>query len=148
MHSSNTHSWRINPVLPVAKLVGAVALAGLAWAFGRHDPVQWVLAGVVVLGLLGWALRDGIAPVRLAASPDGLTVLSGFAGRRHLAWSAIERIRVDRRERRGLRTELLEIDAGDSLHLFSIHDLGTPPQEVAALLEGLRSADRSAGQGH
>jgi hypothetical protein len=46
---------------------------------------------------------------------------------------------VDRRERRGLRTELLEIDAGESLHLFSVHDLGVPPEEVADALTALRT---------
>ena len=138
MHSSDSLAWRLNPVLPISKLVGAVALSGLAYAFGRHDPVQWVLAGVVVLGLVTWALRDVFAPVRLSASPDGVTVLTGLGRRRQLPWSAIEQIRVDRRERRGLRSELLEIDAGDSLHLFSIHDLGTPPEEVAESLALLR----------
>jgi hypothetical protein len=139
MLSSDALTWRVNPVLPVAKIVGAVALPTLAWAFGGDSPVRWALVGLVTLGLLGWALRDLIAPVRLAADPTGITVVAGFARRRHLAWTQIERVRVDRRERRGLRTELLEIDAGDSLHLFSLHDLGVPPDEVAAALTTLRT---------
>jgi hypothetical protein len=40
----------------------------------------------------------------------------------------------------GLRNELLEIDAGDSLHLFSGHDLGTDPAEVADALNALRAS--------
>jgi hypothetical protein len=139
MLSTDAHIWRVRPLIPAAKLIGAVALASLAWVFNPYNPVRWVLAGIVALGLLGWALRDLVAPVRLAADPTGVTVISGFARHRHLAWSQIERVRVDRRERRGLRSEFLEIDAGDSLHLFSNHDLGVPPGEVADTLTALRT---------
>jgi hypothetical protein len=139
MNSTDALAWRINPVLPAAKLIGAAALTSLAWAFGDGNPVRWVLAGVVVLGLVGWAVRDLVAPVRLAADPNGVTVIAGFARRRHLAWSQIERVRVDRRARRGLHTELLEIDTGESLHLFGLHDLGVPPEEVADALTALRT---------
>jgi hypothetical protein len=139
MHSTDALTWRINPVLPVSKLIGAVALVVLAGAFGGYNPVRWAMGGIVALGLIGWALRDFITPVRLAADPTGITVVAGLMGRRHLPWSQIERVRVDRRERRGLRTELLEIDAGESLHLFSVHDLGVPPEEVADALTALRT---------
>lgn len=139
MNSTDALSWRISPFLPVAKLVGAVGLVSLTYAFGRHDPVQWALAGVTALGLLGWAARDLVRPVRLAADPAGVTVISGIARRRHLPWTQIERIRVNRRERRGLRSELLEIDAGETVHLFGPHELGAAPDEVAASLESIRS---------
>jgi hypothetical protein len=135
--------WHIKPVLPVTKGLGAVAVIVLAAAFGRPDPVQWFLAAVAALGLAGWALRDLIAPVRLAADPDGVTVIVGYAGRRRLAWSQIERVRLDRRDRLGIRTELLEIDADDNLYLFSVHDLGAPPDEVLAELQAVRSPTRS-----
>jgi hypothetical protein len=141
MTSADAHTWRINPVLPAAKLIGAVALVSLAWAFGGPNPVQWVLVGVVAAGLAGWAVRDLIAPVRLAADTRGITVIAGYARRRHLPWAQIEHVRVDRREHRGLRSELLEIDAGDSLHLFGRHDLGAPPEDVAAALAALRTND-------
>jgi hypothetical protein len=131
--------WRVKPVLPIAKLLGAVALVVLVVAFGRDDPLQWFLAIVVAAGLAGWAARDLIAPVRLSADTSGITLVVGFARRRHVAWPQIERVRVDRRERLGLRSQLLEIDAGDSLHLFSVHDLGTDPEEVAGALNALRA---------
>jgi hypothetical protein len=126
--------------MPVAKLLGAVAIVALVFAVGRHDPVQWFLAVVVAIGLAGWALRDVVAPVRLAADADGVTVVVGFAGRRRLAWSEIERVRVDRRDRLGVRTELLEVDADDYLYLFGRYDLGAEPEEVLASLQALRSA--------
>jgi hypothetical protein len=138
MHPEIALAWRVNPALPVVKLIGSVALAAMAYAFGRHDPAQWGFAGVVVLGLAGWAVRDVVAPVRLSADSTGVTVLAGLVGRRHLPWAQIDHVRVDTRVRRGLRTELLEIDAGDSLHLFSKQDLGADPEDVAAALAAVR----------
>ncbi len=84
--------------------------------------------------MAGWALRDLVAPVRLAFDPTGVTVISGFAGRRRLDWASIEQIGLSTRPRLGLRTEIVEIDAGDSLHLFGRYDLDAPPDEVAAAL--------------
>jgi hypothetical protein len=131
--------WRVKPVLPITKLLGAMALVVLVVAFGRDDPVRWFVAIVSAAALIGWAARDLIAPVRLSADTSGVTLVVGFARRRHVAWPQIERVRVDRRERLGLRSELLEIDAGDSLHLFSVHELGAHPEEVAQALNALRA---------
>ena len=130
--------WRIKPVLPVTKLMGAVAVVVLAVAFAGRDPVRWALAAIVALALAGWALRDLIAPVRLAADADGVTVLTGFARRRRVPWDRIERVRVDRRTHRGLRSETLELDAGDAIYLFGAHELGALPEDVAAALHELR----------
>ncbi|WP_184539624.1 PH domain-containing protein [Micromonospora polyrhachis] len=128
-------TWRVRALLPVLKVVGAGGFAVLGALLAEGDPVRWGLAALAAAGLLGWALRDLVAPVRLGVDGAGITVITGFAGRRHLDWARIERIAVDTRPRRGLRTELLEIDAGDSLHLFGRHDLGTAPDEVAAILQ-------------
>jgi hypothetical protein len=131
--------WRVRPVLPVAKLLGSVALVVLVLAFGRDDPVQWFIALVLAAALAGWAARDLIVPVRLSADTSGITLVDGLIRRRHVAWPQVERIRVDRRERLGLRSALLEIDTGASLHLFSAHELGTDPAEVADALNALRA---------
>ncbi len=131
-------------MLPVTKGLGAVAVLVLAFAFGREDPVQWVMAAVVAAGLAGWAVRDLVAPVRLAADPEGITVVTGFAGRRRLVWAQIERVRLDRRDRLGITTEMLEVDADDALFLFSMHDLGADPHEVLEVLEKLRADQPSA----
>jgi len=131
--------WRIKPVLPVTKGMGAVAVVVLAVAFAGRDPVRWALALVVGAVLAIWAVRDLIAPVRLAADADGITVITGFARRRHLPWAQIERVRVDVSTRRGLRSELLELDAGESIFLFSAHELGALPEEVATALGDLRA---------
>ncbi|MEU5910692.1 PH domain-containing protein [Micromonospora sp. NPDC047527] len=135
---SPARQWRVPAKLPAAKIAGAVALVVLGLLFADGDPVRLVLACLAAAGVAGWAARDLIAPVRLAVDPAGLTVIHGFAGRRLLPWSAIEAITVDRRPRLGLTTEILEIDAGSSLHLFGRYDLDTTPEEVADVLRAAR----------
>jgi hypothetical protein len=135
-------SWRVPWKVPAAKLGAAAAVLAIGLLFADGDVVRLVLAAALAAGLTIWAARDLLAPVRLAADPAGVTLVAGFAGHRRLAWSQIERVRVDTRGRLGIRTETLEIDAGESLHLFSEYDLGAPPAEVASALELLREGDR------
>ena len=99
-----------------------------------------VIGFIVAAGLATYGLRDVLAPVRLAADADGVTVVSGFAGQRRLAWDDIERVRLDERSRYGGRRALLEIDEGESLHFFSRYDLGMPPTEALDLVLEVRGA--------
>jgi hypothetical protein len=131
--------WRVNSRLTGIKIAGAAGFLVAAVVFGS-DPVGVAIAVIAAAALGGYALRDLLAPVRLAADPTGVTVVSGFAGHRHLAWGEIERIRVHERRRFGARNQLLEIDTGDSLHLFSGYELSAPCADVAARLERLRVA--------
>ncbi|TNH21863.1 PH domain-containing protein [Micromonospora orduensis] len=133
-----SRAWRVPASLPAAKLAGAVLLVTLGLLFADGDPVRVAVAALAAAAVAGWAVRDLVAPVRLAVGPDGLTVIRGFAGRRLLPWSAVEAIAVDRRPRFGLTSETLEIDAGESLHLFGRYDLGANPEEVAAELRAAR----------
>jgi hypothetical protein len=135
-------TWRVPRKVPAAKLAAAAVLLAVGLLFADGDVVRLVLAVALAAALALWAARDLIAAVRLAADPDGVTLVAGFADRRHLAWSQIERVRVDDRPRLGIRTEMLELDAGDSLHLFSEYDLGASPAEVAAALQPLREGRR------
>jgi len=139
--------WRIRPVLPVTKGLGGIAVLVLVLAFGREDPVQWGMATAVAAALVIWALRDVIAPVRLAADAEGVTVVTGYAHRRRLRWSEIERVRLDHRDRLGVSSVLLEIDADDALYLFSMHDLGADPREVLETVERLRTRDDGQASG-
>ncbi|MFG3700866.1 PH domain-containing protein [Micromonospora sp. NPDC047620] len=136
--SPAVHQWRVPATLPALKLAGAVALLALALLLDEGDPVQLGLAVVAATALAGWAARDLVTPVRLAVDPEGVTVVQGFAGRRRLPWSAVERVTVDRRARLGLTSEVLEIDAGESLHLFGRLDLGAEPADVAEALHEAR----------
>jgi hypothetical protein len=125
-----------------AKFGGALVLALLAVLSGtERERLLLCAAGALALGLYG--LRDVLAPFRLSADAEGVTVVHGFAGHRRIPWDEVERVVVTERRSHGLRTELLEIDAGESLHLFSRHDLGAPCQEVEEALHELRpSADQ------
>ncbi|MGC5018969.1 PH domain-containing protein [Micromonospora sp. DT47] len=136
--SSPAHQWRVPAALPAAKLAGAAVLVLLGLLLSDGDRVRLVLAVTAGVALVGWALRDLLAPVRLAVDPEGVTVIHGFAGRRRLPWPAVEAITVDRRTRLGLSAETLEIDAGESLHLFGRYDLDAPPAEVAEALRAAR----------
>ncbi|MGC4897033.1 PH domain-containing protein [Micromonospora sp. DT31] len=138
--SPGTRQWRVPRETPAVKALGALALVALGVLFAGGDPIRPALAGLAAVGLLTWALRDLVAPVRLAVDPDGLTVLRGFAGRRRLPWHTVEQIQLDRRSRRGLTAETLEIDAGESLHLFGRRDLDAPLDEVAEALAEARAA--------
>ncbi|TDB98932.1 PH domain-containing protein [Micromonospora fluostatini] len=129
--------WRVPPMVPVVKAAGAVGLLLLGLLLDDGDRVRLALAGLIAAGLLGWAAPDLLVPVRLAVDPDGIVVQRRFGGWIRLPWAAIETIDLDRRSRRGLATELVEIDAGDSLHLFGRYDVDAPLDEV---VEELRAA--------
>ncbi|MEV1333548.1 PH domain-containing protein [Micromonospora costi] len=132
--------WRVPGILPAAKLAGAVLLVALGLLFADGDPVRLALAALVALGLTVWGVRDLVVPVRLALDAAGITVVHGFAGHRRVPWDAVEAIAVDRRPRLGLSTETLEIDAGETLHLFGRYDLGASPEDVARALRAARTA--------
>ncbi|MGW4473070.1 PH domain-containing protein [Nonomuraea sp. NPDC004354] len=128
--------WKVRRELTVLKILGALACAGLGVYWYLGGDVRGVVLAVPATLLVGaMAARDVIAPVRLAADESGITVVHGFAGRRHVPWDQIEDVRVDVRTRFGLRSEMLEIDTGDHLHLLSGYELGGAScTEVAALL--------------
>ncbi|MFD1324975.1 PH domain-containing protein [Micromonospora sonneratiae] len=127
--------WRVGAVPPTLKLTSAALLVLAGALLTDSDPVPLGLAVLAAVVLAGWAMRDLLVPVRLALDPTGITVVTGYAGHRHLGWTDIERITVDSRPRFGLRTGTLEVDTGDSLHLFGRNDLGADPEEVVAVLQ-------------
>lgn len=131
--------WRVARKLPAVKLVAA-ALFALLGAFVATDVVGRSLVALAAAGLVASAARDLVLPVRLRADAEGLTLVAGVARRRRLPWSQIERVRLDERQRLGLRTELLEIDTGDELHFLGERDLGVPPAEALTALTALAPA--------
>ncbi len=133
-----TAAWRVDGRLTGMKVAGTVIFA-IALLVLRDDRLGVGLSGLGALVLLGYSLRDLLAPVRLAADADGVTLVAGFARRVRLRWDQIERVRVDRRRRLGTVSELLEIDTGETLHLFSSYDLGVPPAQAARTLDQIRA---------
>lgn len=141
--------WRVPAGPIVAKAGGTLALllVTVASVLVWHDPRRALVAGVAAAGVAAFTLRDLVAPVRLAADPEGVTVVSGYARRVRLPWSAVEAVRVDERSRYGVRAAYLEVDAGESIHVYSAYDLGTPLDEVAATLCALRAAGSTGEPG-
>jgi hypothetical protein len=124
----------------VVKFAVAALLVVLALvALGSGERSQSVIGLVVASAVAVYAARDLVARERLRADPDGVVAVRGYAGHRRLAWSEIERVRVDARTRFGASTELLEVDAGEEIYLFSRHDLGVDPTDAAEALEAVRS---------
>ena len=116
----------------VGKFVVAALLALIALTAGRGFSL-WL--GLVAAGLIaGYGLRDVLGRERLRATAVGVRVGTGFARHRELAWSQVDRVRIDQRLRLGLRTDMLEVDAGEELFLFSRYDLGAEPRDALAAL--------------
>jgi hypothetical protein len=137
-------SYRVDPRFTAVKVGGFVIFVLAALAF-HDDRPSLAFTAIAALVLAGYALRDILAPVRLAADREAVTVVHGYAGRRRLEWGEIERLRLDERRRLGTRSVALEVDTGDHIYLLSSYDLGTDPADAVAALDGLRpSTGRSA----
>jgi hypothetical protein len=132
-------SYRVDPRFTALKIFGVVIFALIAVAFGG-DPVRTAFAGAAALVVAGYALRDLIAPVRLTADRSGVTLVAGYAGHRRIDWPDIERVRLDRHSRFGVRSEYVEIDTGETLHLLSSYDLGARPYAVVEALLALQDS--------
>jgi PH (Pleckstrin Homology) domain-containing protein len=131
--------WGVPRRIIILKVAGAIVFVAIA-VFSFGDQVQLAVAMVAALVLTALALRDLLAPVRVRADAEAVTVVTGFAGHRRLSWSEIDRVRVDGRTRFGLRSQLLEIDTGEDLYFFSWYDLGAPVVDVAQVLDNLRAS--------
>ena len=128
--------FRVRTGVIVGKFAVAGLLALIALTAGRGFSL-WVglIAAVLVAG---YGLRDVVGRERLRADASGMRIGTGFAGHRDLPWSQVERVRIDQRLRLGVRTDMLEVDAGESLFLFSRYDLGADPQDALEALEAVR----------
>ena len=134
---TGVRQWRVSRRLLGLKAAGALgfALAAL-FSLGARD--RFVVAGIAALLLAALAARDLLVPVRLAADATGITVVTGLAARHRVPWSVVRQLKVDQRQRFGLRSQLLEIDADETLFLLGEGDLGAPVVDVVEELRQLR----------
>jgi len=121
------------------KFAGA-ALVGLG-ALTVNNRSQVLVLLVAAAGLAVYAGRDLLAGERLRADADEVVAVRGYSSRRRLAWSEIERLRVYATTRLGAHSEMLEVDTGDEIFLFSRFDLGVDPEEALRALEAVRPPD-------
>lgn len=136
--------FRVPTQVVAAKIALAVLLVVLA-VLGQ-DAVTQVIGLAAAAGVAAYALRDLLAPERVRADQEAVTVVSGYASRRRLSWSEIERVRVDSRPRFGVHSVLLELDAGDAIYLFSRSDLGADPHDAMEMLDELRGGHGTLGE--
>ncbi|MCW2876058.1 MAG: hypothetical protein JWQ95_158 [Sphaerisporangium sp.] len=137
--SPQTRQWRVRRGFTVLKGAGVLAFVVLGVVAADDLRGVFLCAGAAVL-LAAFALRDVLAPVRLAADDQGLTVVTGLSRRERVLWPEVAHIRVGWNARYGLRWELLEIETSETLHLFSSHELGGSCTEAAEELFRIRPA--------
>jgi hypothetical protein len=113
-------------------LVVAVVLALVtAPAPGR------LLAAIAALLLAGYVASDLLFSPRVVASADGVVINSPLL-RTRLSWAEVEDVRADVRQRLGLRSTTLEIDAGATLAVLSRRAIGSDPEDAARLIGAFR----------
>ncbi|MBN1174520.1 MAG: PH domain-containing protein [Micromonosporaceae bacterium] len=137
-----TAPWRVPDHYVALKILAAVVV-GFVALLSLGNPLRLLVTGIGALVIAALALRDVVAPVRLSADPEGITVVTGFATTRRISWDEVERIRVDHRRRFGTRSRLVEVDLGTTLYLFSEMELGAPVEEVVATLLALAAGHHS-----
>ena len=116
---------------------GALTLIAVAAAALSPDPAGQVFFAGAALVLLGYTVTDLVFWPRLTADAEGLLVRTPLT-RARIAWSDVEAVRADARERLGLRSVTLEIDAGEQLLVFSRRALGADPERVAGLISAFK----------
>lgn len=116
---------------------GAGLVVALAFFVWTGDAAGRLLLGCAALILAGYLASDLVFSPRLTASVEGLVVRSPLL-RARLAWDEVEDVRADTRQRYGLRSTTLEIDAGPVLAVLSQRALGADPRDVAELVRAFR----------
>jgi len=124
---------RFGPDRRLTALTATLTLIAAAAAVLSPDPPGRVLLGAAALVLLAYTATDLLFWPRLTASPEGLLIRTPLT-RARIPWSDVDAVRADARERIGLRSVTLEIDAGERLVVFSRRALGADPETVAALI--------------
>lgn len=130
-------SCAFTPDRRLTAVQAGLALLAVGAALLTGDPAGRLLFSAAALVLVGYTATDLVFSPRLSADAHGVAVRSPLA-RVRLPWADVEDVRADTRERVGLRSVTLELDAGATLIVLSRHALGTDPARAAALV---RAAD-------
>lgn len=109
------------------------ALVGLVLIFTVGDAPGRLLFALATALLAGYVVTDLVFAQRVIADRAGLKIRTPFT-RADLGWAEVDRIQADVRQRHGLRSVTLEIDAGEDLIVLSRRGLGENPELVAEIL--------------
>ena len=129
---------RFGPDRRLTALIGLASVGALASAFAAPDRPGQLLFALAVIVLLGYVLGDLIFWPRLYVDAGGIRVRTPLA-RMDLPWVDIDDVRADLRTRHGLRSATLEVDAGQTLVVFSRRSLGADPTAVRDLVRAFAS---------
>jgi hypothetical protein len=127
---------RFGPDRRLTAACAVLALIALAAALLTDDRAGRVLLGGAAVVLIAYTVTDLVFWPRLVASADGLVIHTPLL-RARIAWPDVDAVRADARDRLGLRSVTLEIDAGDTLAVFSRRALGADPGAVAGMINAL-----------
>lgn len=123
---------------PLVITVPGAVLAAVAAAVA-DDPVQRFFSIVVALVLVAVTAAELVFRPRLVVTADGLRVNGPF-DRAVLPWASIVTVQASTSQRYGLRSHVLEIDAGERLVVLDRRDLAADPWAVARAITDFRPA--------
>lgn len=126
-------SARFGPDRRLTAATGGLALVFAAAAALTEDAGGRILFAIAALVLLGYAVTDLLLWPRVTATAVEVTVRSP-GGTISLPWGSVRAVRADARQRLGLRSVTLEIDADEHLFVFSRRTLGVQPEAAADLI--------------
>ena len=127
---------QFGPDRRVTAALGIGTAIALVLAFTGADRPGRLLFAIGALVLACYTLGDLVFWPRLRADSTGLRVRTPLL-RADLAWREVDAVRADERQRFGLRSTTLEVDAGAVLVVFSRRALGADPAVVRDLLQSL-----------
>lgn len=125
--------YRFGPDRRLTAATGTATVIAAATAALSTDRAGQVLLVGAALVLLAYTVTDLVFWPRLVVSAAGLDVRTPQT-RAHLDWADVEAVRADARQRLGLRSVTLEIDAGEHLVVFSRRALGADPESAAGVI--------------
>jgi hypothetical protein len=128
---------RFAPDSRYTALAGAGVVAALVAVLLTADLAGRVLAGTAAVVLAGYLAADLLFRPQLRVDAEQIVINSPLV-RARLPWPAVEDVRADTRERFGLRSTTLEIDAGATLAVFSRRAIGADPADAAELIRAFR----------
>jgi hypothetical protein len=120
--------FRPYPWLTALAGVGTVIAVVLAWL--AADAPSRLIFGIAAVVAGAYAIGDVVFAPRLSADRTGVRIRTPMT-RADLRWDEIEAVRVDTRDRLGLRSTTLEIDTGEAVVVFSRRSLGADPEFAA-----------------